>query len=127
MAKSATFQRFLERQRRRLYTRYVYARERVPSQAIAVVLYDRAARHWFAVTQAFPYDAGSWRVAYFDDRGPWSHSTSDFHGRPYWTKYEAILDVLKSYARARIVLYILPEGHRVAVGQALPKDVMMPN
>lgn len=121
------FQRHLERQRKRRYTRYVYGRGLVPKQALGVVLYDAAARHWFVVTPGFPYDAGAWRVAYFDDRGPWTHSTSDFTGRPYWTKYDALLDVLTSYRRARIVLYILPSGQRVQVGRGLPQGASPPN
>jgi hypothetical protein len=125
--KWARFQRMLARGQRRRFARYEYARRLVPPQAVGIVLYDAQARHWFAVTPALRQDPGLWRVAYFDDRGPWGHDVADARGRVYTSKYDVLLDVLTNFRRARIVLYILPSGQRVEVGRGLPAGVSMPN
>lgn len=125
--KRASFQRLLERGRRLRYARYLYARRFVPGQALGIVLYDALKRHWFAVTPALRQDPGLWRVAYFDDQGPWGHEVAMTDGRPYMSKWDVILDVLTNFRRARIVLYILPSGQRVEVGRGLPKGVALPN
>jgi len=126
-AKWGSFQRMLARGQRRRYAAYVYARRLVPPQALGVVLYDAQRRHWFAVTPGLRQDPGMWRAAYFDDRGPWGHDVATMQGQAYMTKYEALLDLMNSFRRARIVLYILPSGQRVEVGRGLPAGAKMPN
>lgn len=111
------FQEHLARQRKRWYVRYVYARQTVPPQATGIVL--RQGDQWWFVTPAFPYENAAWRVSYGDEHGPAGHHTDTGYGpyRPFWTKYDAILDVLIGHKRARITEYALPSGEHVLVGR----------
>lgn len=110
--KDAGFRRFQDRLRRRQYSRYLYARRHAPPAAVAVVL-ERGKRWWW-VTPAMSQDSGAWRVSYGDERGPAGHETSDFSGRAFWTKYDAIMDVLTSNPSARITTVVMP-GERKPV------------
>lgn len=109
--KRSRFQRIHDRILRRRYAQYLYARATVPPQAIGVVL--RHGMRWWFVTPGFPYEAGAWRVSYGDDRGPISHHSEDVFGRPFQTKYDAILDVLIHNAKARVTEYVMPSGEHV--------------
>lgn len=116
MEKRDAFRRHVERQERTLVARYFYGKDAVPPQAVGVVL--QLGHRWWYITPGFRRDRSAWRVSHGDDRGPAGHETSDWRGRRYKTKYDAILDVLMDYPRARITDYILPSGEHVVI--ALP-------
>ena len=110
----------MAKQTDRTYRQYAYARETVPPSAKAVVLYypetSRMGKRWYWITPAFAYEPGAWRVSYIDERGPMGHEVADWHGRPFMTKYDAIMDVLGSVPRARIVEYIDASGRHIRIG-----------
>jgi hypothetical protein len=109
------FRAWIARTRRRLLTKYEYGRKHVPRSALAVVL-ERGKRWWW-ITQAMTQDAGAWRISYGDERGPAGHEVADFQGRPFQSKFDAILDVLTSNPSARITKYIMPGGQHVEVSK----------
>ena len=116
--KDAGFKRFQDRIRKRQFSRYVYARRNVPPSAVAVIL-ERGSRWWW-VTPAMAQDSGAWRVSFGDERGPAGHETSDWMGRSFWTKYDAIMDVLTANPSARITAVVMPGGGRIQVSKVRP-------
>jgi hypothetical protein len=112
------FRRWQNRILRYHYSKFEYAKKHVPPSAIAVIL-ERGKRWWW-VTPAMSQDSGAWRISYGDERGPAGHETSDYQGRPFWTKYHAIMDVLTSNKSVRITQYILPGGKHVEVSSVRP-------
>lgn len=115
MAVSEKFQRFVARQRARRYIRYVYARETVPPQALGVVV--RHGPRWWFVTPAFPHENSEWRVSYGDEQGAAGHYIDTAQGKPFNSKYDALVDVLMSNKAARITEYVLPSGEHAYVGR----------
>ena len=118
MSEDTGFRRWVDRSRRRILSKYEYARKHVPSAAIAIVL-ERGQRWWW-VTPAMSQDSGAWRYSYGDERGPAGHEVADFQGRAFWSKYNAMLDILVSNPSARITKYILPGGRHVQVATVRP-------
>lgn len=116
MKKKNGFERLMRRYRQLAMARYIYARKKVPANALAVVL--ELGERWYWVTPALTGDAGAWRVSYGDTRGPSGHVSTDYQNRPFWTKYDAIMEVFHMQKRARITEYITPRNEHVRVATA---------
>jgi len=123
-AETGRFARHIEKFQKERSLRYVYAKERVPNDAVAVCMYqapsDQWAETWFYVTPAFPYDPGAWRVSVWDKNGPIGHYGDDVTGKPFMTIHNAVGHVLWEHRRTRIVDYIDGEGAHVRVGPGAP-------
>lgn len=113
---SDRFERIMARFRKMTMLRYIYARKTVPANALAVVL--ELGRRWWWITPALAGDAGAWRLSYGDERGPSGHVSTDYQNRPFWTKYDAIMEVFYMQKRARITEYITPTNEHVRVAAA---------
>jgi hypothetical protein len=111
--KQDRFRRHMEKFQRKLMARYLYARATVPTQARGVSL--KLGNRWWLVTPGFPQDRSPWRVSYGDERGPIGHETATAQGRKYETKYEAIMDIMLPYRRARITGYVMPGGDHIQI------------
>jgi hypothetical protein len=118
------FERHVEKMRAQRYIRYVYAKERVPADAVAVCLYiapsDRSSETWYYVTPGFRYDPGEWRVSVWDASGPIGHYTDDVSGRAFRSLHDAVAHVLWEHREARIVEYVAADGEHVRVGPGVP-------
>lgn len=118
------FRRHIEKFEKERRLRYVYARERVPADALAVCLYSRpaegSAETWYYVTPAFSYDPGAWRVSVWAASGPIGHYGDDVQGRPFMELHDAVAHVLWEHRKARIGEYVDAEGEHVRVGPGVP-------
>lgn len=116
MPKDPAWERLLRRGHRVATARYTYARKTVPPNAIGVVL--EHGKKWYWVTPAMQQDDGAWRLSYGSEIGAHGHTTTDWKNRPFWSKYDAIMEALYMNSSARVTEYILPGGEHVRVGRA---------
>lgn len=116
MRRDPGLDRLIARGKRVATARYTYARRMVPPNAIGVVL--EHGKKWYWVTPAMQQDEGAWRLSYGSEIGPHGHADTDWKNRPFWSKYDAIMEALYMNSSARVTEYILPGGAHVQVGRS---------